>query len=121
MAIADNAAVDLVTSLCTSGGNDPDEPAEPLFAWPRCVFHLPQRVQNGRPHSGSSGNRCATREMIRSDDPDEWENGEAALLHFYVSETLKRFPSTAVESVRATTDLRSRLLTIHSLYTKLRR
>jgi hypothetical protein len=119
-AVDSGMTADLITSVCVSAGNDPDEESKPCslglaacFTCPngyRTVDHIPGLLATVR-----------YTEIIRDNDPDEWENGEAALLNFYAVETLAKFPSGVVESLRNDVVIDGHVLTIHHLYTELRR
>ena len=118
-AVRSGESADIVVSVCTSGGNDPDTATKPCslglaacFTCPngyRTVDHIPGLVATVR-----------FAELIRANDPGEWDNGEASLLHFYATESLKQFPSAAVEAVR-TNDLADQLVTVGALYSEFRR
>ena len=117
---ATGATADVIASVCVSGGNDPDDNGKPcslgLAACFTCsngyrtVDHIPGLLAT-----------VAYTELIRDNDPDEWENGDAGPLHFYATETLKQFSSALVDGVKESVDLRGHMLTINGLYTELRR
>ena len=118
--LGDGEPVDVVVGVCTTGGNDPDETSTPCslglaacFTCPcgyRTVDHIPGLVAMVR-----------YAQVIKDNDPDEWEHGEAAILSFFASECLKQFPASVVKAIEETADLRSQMVTINGLYTELRR
>lgn len=120
IAVQNGQAMDAVASVCISGGNDPDQETKPCslglaacFTCPngyRTVDHVPGLLATVR-----------FAEIIRDNDPDEWESGDASALHFYASESLKQFPSTVVNAVRTKVDLTSHVVTIEALYMEFRR
>jgi hypothetical protein len=112
--------VDLLVSTCTNGGNDPDDTRAPCSLGLAACFTCP----NGYRTAGHIPGLLATvafAEIVRDNDPDEWENGEAALLHRYATDSLEQFPKTAVATIRDRTDLRAHIVTVSSLYTEMRR
>ncbi len=111
---------DLVTSVCTNGGNDPDQPATPCSLGLAACFTCPNGYRTADHIPGLLATVSLT-ELIHANDPDEWANGDAAALHFYASESLRQFPSTVVDTVRERTDLTAHIVTISSLYTEMRR
>jgi hypothetical protein len=119
-ALAADKTADLIASTCVSGGNDPDDRAQPCSLGLAACFTCPNGYRTVDHIPGLLATIAFT-ELIELNDPDEWVNGDAASLHFYATESLKAFPPAAVEQVRATADLSSQIITIHSLYTELRR
>ena len=119
-ALRADTTADLITSVCISAGNDPDEEAKPCSLGLAACFTCPSGYRTADHIPGLLATVRYT-ETIRANDPDEWENGEAALLHFYATETLSKFPSSAVQAVRASTEIEGHIITIHHLYTELRR
>ena len=99
IAVQNGQAMDAVASVCISGGNDPVEETKPCSLGLAACFTCP----NGYRTVDQVPGLLATvrfAEIIRDNDPDEWESGDASALHFYASESLKQFPSTVVDAVR---------------------
>lgn len=119
-AMAEGLAIDTGVGVCASGGNDPDDRKKPCslgvaacFTCPcgfRTVDHIPGLVAMVR-----------FAQIIRDNDPDEWENGEASMLSFFATECLSQFPESVVRAIEEYADLRSQMLVINGLYTELRR
>lgn len=112
--------VDVVVASCANGGNDPDDSDRPCSLGPAACFTCP----NGyRTVDNVPGLLAAVQlsEIIRDHDPDEWENGEAASIHYYATETLKQFPQPVVQRIRRSTDLTPHIVNMTSVYTELRR
>jgi hypothetical protein len=112
--------VDVITSICTNAGNDPETPEKPCslglvacFTCPngyRTIDHVPGLLAT-----------VAFTDIIKDNDPDEWENGEASALNFYAAETLRRFPVQVVKAIHEKTDLAPYVATIRVLYTEMKR
>ena len=119
-AVKQQSALDLVTSVCTNAGNDPDRNMKPCslglaacFTCPngfRTVDHIPGLLATVR-----------FTEIIQNNDPDEWEHGDASALHFYAAQSLKQFPPAIIDAVNARVDFAPLLILIHALYTEFRR
>ena len=112
--------VDVVVGVCSNGGNDPDEPTKPCSLGLAACFTCP----NGFRTADNVPGLLATvelAEIIRDNDPDEWEFGDAGSLHFYANQSIAQFPAALVDRVRHTTDLTPYIVDLTSLYTELRR
>ena len=119
-AVENGQTADVVVSVCTSGGNDPDESDKPCSLGLAACFTCP----NGFRTVDHIPGLLATVEyatIIRDNNPDEWENGDAAALHFYATESLKQFPQPLVQEIGDAADLSALLATIDVLYTEFRR
>lgn len=112
--------VDVVVGVCSNGGNDPDETTKPCSLGLAACFTCPNGFRTADNIPGLLATVELT-EIIRDNDPDEWEFGDAGSLHFYVNESLAQFPSALVDRVRDTTDLTPYIVDLTSLYTELRR
>jgi hypothetical protein len=119
-ALRAGTTADLIASVCISAGNDPDEEAKPCSLGLAACFtcRCGYRTADHIP-----GLHALVRytEIIRDNDADEWENGEAALLHVFGTKTLSKFPSSAVEAARKSTAIEGHMISIHHLYTEPRR
>lgn len=113
-------AADVVVGVCASGGNDPDEPTRPCSLGLAACFTCPSGYRTAD-HIPGLVAVIRFAHMIKDNDPDEWENGEASLLHFFATECLKQFPAATVRAVEEHADLRSQMVVINGLYTELRR
>jgi hypothetical protein len=119
-AVAEGRSADVVVSVCTSGGNDPDRDDRPCSLGLAACFTCP----NGFRTVDHIPGLLATLEytaLVRDNNPDEWENGDASSLHFYAQESLRQFPTTVVDEVRSAIDLAPLVTTIDVLYTEFRR
>ncbi|GAA2670677.1 hypothetical protein [Actinoplanes palleronii] len=112
--------LDVVVGVCTTGGNDPDDTDTPCSLGLAACFVCPRGYRTADHVPGLLATVAFT-EIIRDNDPDEWENGDAGLLHFYAGESLAQFPAALVETVRSATDLTPHILNVNGLYTELRR
>jgi hypothetical protein len=112
--------LDVVVGVCATGGNDPDDTGTPCSLGLAACFVCPKGYRTADHVPGLLATVAFT-EIIRDNDPDEWENGEASLLHFYARESLAQFPAALVETVRSATDLTPHILNVNGLYTELRR
>jgi hypothetical protein len=111
---------DVVVGVCASGGNDPDEPARPCSLGLAACFTCPSGYRTADHIPGLIA-LVRYAQIIKDNDPDEWENGDASLLSFFATECLKQFPIATVRAVEAHADLRSQMAVINGLYTELRR
>jgi len=112
--------LDVVVGVCATGGNDPDNTDTPCSLGLAACFVCPKGYRTADHVPGLLAT-VAFAEIIRDNDPDEWENGEASLLHFYARESLAQFPAALVETVKSATDLTPHILNVNGLYTELRR
>ncbi|MFE7330760.1 hypothetical protein ACFU8W_38630 [Streptomyces sp. NPDC057565] len=112
--------LDLQASVCSNGGNDPDEPERPCSLGLAACFTCPCGYRTADNVPGLLATVAFT-EIIRDNDPDEWENGEASVLHHYASKSLEKFSRSLVNTVRAKVDLTRHIVIINGLYTELRR
>jgi len=112
--------LDVIVGVCATGGNDPDDTDTPCSLGLAACFVCPKGYRTADHVPGLLAT-VAFAEIIRDNDPDEWENGEASLLHFYARESLAQFPAALVETVRSATDLTPHILNVNGLYTELRR
>jgi hypothetical protein len=112
--------VDVVVASCANGGNDPDDPERPCSLGPSACFTCPSGY---RTVDNVPGLLAAVQlsEIIRDNDPDEWEKGEAASIHFFASESIKQFPTAVIDRVKAEVDLTPHIVDMTSVYTELRR
>ena len=105
--------------LCTSGGNEPDGSGRrcglgmvACFTCPngyRTIDHLPGLLA-----------AVELADIIERNDPDEWENGQAADLRYYAQACLDQFPPLLVRNIKQTTDLTPHVLTVTGMYMELR-
>jgi hypothetical protein len=119
-AVQSGQAMDVIASVCISGGNDPDQAAKPCSLGLAACFTCPNGYRTVDHVPGLLATVRFT-EIIRDNDPEEWESGDASALHFYASESLKQFPTTVVDAVRTRVDLASYVVTIEALYMEFRR
>lgn len=119
-AVQNDQAIDAVTSVCISGGHDPEQATKPCSLGLAACFTCPNGYRTVDHVPGLLATVRFT-EIIRDNDPDEWEVGDASSLHFYASESLKKFPSTVVDTVRSKVDLTPYVVTIETLYMEFRR
>jgi hypothetical protein len=112
--------LDVVVGVCTSAGNDPDDHTAPCSLGLAACFTCPNGYRT-LDHIPGLLATVAFADIVRDNDPDEWENGEASLLHHYATECLQQFPKTVVDAVHTRTDLTAHIVTISSLYTEMRR
>ncbi len=103
-----------------SGGQDPQSEALPCSLGLAACFTCPNGYRTVDHIPGLLALEAYT-ELIGSNDPDEWEHGDAGILNFYAKQSLEQFSRTVVNQVRTGTDLRGEMAVIHGLYTEFRR
>lgn len=118
-AVNPDAVLDVEIGLCVSGGNDPDDASRPCglgivscFTCPngyRTVDHVPGLLA-----------AVELADMIESNDPFEWETGQASQLKFYADACLSQFPPLVVANIRRSVDLVPHILTVTGMYMELR-
>jgi hypothetical protein len=112
--------LDVVVGVCSSAGNDPDDVSTPCSLGLAACFTCPNGFRTADHVPGLLATVAFT-EIIRDNDPDEWEHGDAGLLHHYATKCLDEFPESLVDTARASVDLTPHIININGLYTELRR
>ena len=120
LAVSSGETADLLASVCVSGGQDPQSEALPCSLGLAACFTCPNGYRTVDHIPGLLALEAYT-ELIGSNDPDEWEHGDAGILNFYAKQSLEQFSRTVVNQVRTGTDLRGEMAVIHGLYTEFRR
>ncbi len=111
---------DLLVGVCTSGGKDPEVAELPCSLGLAACFTCPNGYRTVDHVPGLLALVSFT-ELIRNNDPDEWEHGDAAVLNFYAKGCLAEFPSSFVAQAHAQTDVQGQMAIISQLYTEFRR
>lgn len=118
-AVAADQVMDMEIGVCASNGKDPDGSGRrcglgivACFTCPngfRTVDHIPGLLA-----------AVELADIIKRNDPDEWENGQASPLRFYAQACLDQYPPMVVGNVRRSTDLVPHILTVTGMYMELR-
>jgi len=117
---ADGQLMEIGPSVCANNGNDPDDSTRPCSLGLAACFVCPSGYRTLDHAPGLLALQEYT-DIVGKHDPKEWVEGEAGVLHYYATETLKRFPQGVVDKARTTMDRDGEMLNIHHVYTEMRR
>lgn len=118
-AVATGHVVDVEIGLCSSGGNDPDEPTKPCSLGICACFTCPNGFRTVDHVPGLLAAVELTH-IIEDNNTDEWETGEAPQLRFFAQAALDQFSPLVVSNVRRNIDLTPHIHTVTGIYLELR-
>ena len=119
-AVKSGATLNMGMNECVSGGKTPDDPETPCTLGIAACFACSSGYRTLDHTRGLVALKQFT-EHVRDTDHIEWTNGDASLLHSYVTRTLDEFPATVVADAENDPDLASFRSLITRLYIKFRR
>ena len=119
-AAADRGQVaDVEIGLCSSGGNDPDEPTRPCSLGINACFTCPNGFRTVDHVPGLLAAVELTH-LIEDHNASEWESGDAPELRLYAQAALDQFPPLVVSNVRRDVDLTPHIHTVTGMYLELK-
>lgn len=118
-AAATGQVTDVEIGLCSSGGNDPDEPTKPCLLGITACFTCPNGYRTVDQVPGLLAAVELTH-IIEDNNTEEWETGEAPQLRFFAEAALDQFPPLVVNNVRRNVDLTPHIHTVTGIYLELR-
>jgi hypothetical protein len=118
-AAEDGDVVDVEIGLCTSGGNDPDEPTKPCSLGINACFTCPNGYRTVDHVPGLLAAVELTH-IIEDNNTEEWLSGDAPQLRFFAQAALDQFSPLVVSNVRRSVDLTPHIHTVTGIYLELR-